>query len=519
MIHTFPEFEKRIVARLDTKDARHGKLLYSLMSRCFQNRALTKWMKVADKVALDDRTADIFRVTQQEYLESLAEIKNLGDCLIRQLRDRAKPAPMPFNDYIDRRDEWRRHLNGPYLRHTFAKPNDQEWAEQIFSQQPKTHQARYAEKHEDVETDIDKLKLFFNGCHAKDVSDGTFAKVLKNARDSRRARIARERGETTNSRRERRRLTKTDKEKNYNRYDSYDRPRYDKSKYAGRGHRQDSGSSRYRNSRSDYDNRDYRKTDRKGDRYSRRDKTGDKDTDGQAHQISEERSYKSRSRSRSRSSPRKSSPRRSPSPSGHVSSPMSSDPDSGDMSAYHLQEETPLSKKKKVNAWTNNSSSEPIANTQWSDSPKSTYRRYVDEVSRKKSKFVGDKRVGFGSFFNREKFDYSEQEFHQAQGHKDRVRTADCTEADRQTRRDNDDDSHRVSDWNDRTGIHKVKSPVNQAQHAKQAEEALRQSRAAKEGMKEQTIADKKKADADKKRPASDKKKKTESKKKVAKKA
>ena len=162
MIHTFPEFEKRIVARLDDTDEKaHGKMLYSLMNRCFQGKALTKWTKVADKVALDDRTADTFKVTQQEYLESLAKIKNLGDCLIRQLRDRSKPSPMPFNDYIDRRDEWRRHLNGPYLRHTFAKPNDQEWAEQIFSQQPKTHQARYAEKHEDVETDIDKLKLFF----------------------------------------------------------------------------------------------------------------------------------------------------------------------------------------------------------------------------------------------------------------------------------------------------------------------------------------------------------------------
>eukprot|EP00957_Ditylum_brightwellii_P170910 13008447-Ditylum_brightwellii.AAC.1 len=66
-------------------------------------------------------------------------------------------------------------------------PTNQEWAEQIFEQQPKSHQARYAEEHDDVESDVEKLKLAFNGCHFRDVANGTYAKVLKNARDSRRA--------------------------------------------------------------------------------------------------------------------------------------------------------------------------------------------------------------------------------------------------------------------------------------------------------------------------------------------
>eukprot|EP00957_Ditylum_brightwellii_P015109 1139309-Ditylum_brightwellii.AAC.1 len=60
-------------------------------------------------------------------------------------------------------------------------PTDQEWAEQIFEQQPKSHQARYAEEHDDVESDVEKLKLAFDGCHSRDVANGTYAKVLKNA--------------------------------------------------------------------------------------------------------------------------------------------------------------------------------------------------------------------------------------------------------------------------------------------------------------------------------------------------
>eukprot|EP00957_Ditylum_brightwellii_P118699 9053639-Ditylum_brightwellii.AAC.1 len=66
-------------------------------------------------------------------------------------------------------------------------PTNQELAKQIFEQQPKSHQARYTKEHNNVESDVEKLKLAFNGCNSRDVADGTYAKVLKNACDSRRA--------------------------------------------------------------------------------------------------------------------------------------------------------------------------------------------------------------------------------------------------------------------------------------------------------------------------------------------
>eukprot|EP00957_Ditylum_brightwellii_P091314 6953336-Ditylum_brightwellii.AAC.1 len=94
---------------------------------------------------------------------------------------------MPFDNYCDLCNEWKRHIKGDYLKKTLAMPNEQEQAKQIFRQQPKSYQARYAEEHNGVESDVEKLKLAFNGCHSRDVADGTYAKVLKNARDPRRA--------------------------------------------------------------------------------------------------------------------------------------------------------------------------------------------------------------------------------------------------------------------------------------------------------------------------------------------
>eukprot|EP00957_Ditylum_brightwellii_P091145 6939678-Ditylum_brightwellii.AAC.1 len=60
---------------------------------------------------------------------------------------------MPFDNYCDRCNEWKRHIKGDYLRKTLAMPTDQGWPEQIFKQQPKAHQARYAEEHDNVESD------------------------------------------------------------------------------------------------------------------------------------------------------------------------------------------------------------------------------------------------------------------------------------------------------------------------------------------------------------------------------
>ena len=155
MIHTFLDFDSSIKSRLNNKDPKYVEYLYTLMGKCFQGNALTKWTKAVSKVDEASRSVDTFLQAQHDYLEAVAGVKNLVDCLIRQLCDRAKPAAMSFDDYVDRRDEWKRHVEGPFLRKTFNMPTKEDWAEQIFTQQPKTHQSKYTEKFEEVETDVE----------------------------------------------------------------------------------------------------------------------------------------------------------------------------------------------------------------------------------------------------------------------------------------------------------------------------------------------------------------------------
>ena len=97
MIYTFPNFNQLIRRRLDDKSDNHVKDLYDLMGRCFQHQAKTIWDQVADKFTADNLTVDTFLNAQRDYLKMVAECKNIGDCLIRQLQDRAKPAVMKID--------------------------------------------------------------------------------------------------------------------------------------------------------------------------------------------------------------------------------------------------------------------------------------------------------------------------------------------------------------------------------------------------------------------------------------
>ena len=53
----------------------------------------------------------------------------------------------------------------------------------------------------------------------------------------------------------------------------------------------------------------------------------------------------------------------------------------------------------------------------------------------------------------REPFKYTRHELDLEQGHKDRVRTADCMHNDQRRRRGFRDDSQEPSDWKDRTSL------------------------------------------------------------------
>ena len=60
--------------------------------------------------------------------------------------------------------------------------------------------------------------------------------------------------------------------------------------------------------------------------------------------------------------------------------------------------------------------------------------------------------VGFGSWWRRKPGDYTRAEFFAAQGHEDRVRTADCSLRDQEERQMLSDDSELESTWELRTG-------------------------------------------------------------------
>ena len=178
MVFTFPTFEKSIKEELDNTAEGYVERLYKLMKQCFRGQALIKWNLVVEKVKPDARTEETFKEAQRDYLEAVAEYQYLGDFLILALRDRVRPSIMPFDRYIDRRDEWRSYLKADgLLRRTMQLPVAQEWAEQIFRQQPKPHRTENAVHHRRVETSVDALKQFFNGCHMRDVHDGTWNRI------------------------------------------------------------------------------------------------------------------------------------------------------------------------------------------------------------------------------------------------------------------------------------------------------------------------------------------------------
>ena len=83
-----------------------------------------------------------------------------------------------------------------------------------------------------------------------------------------------------------------------------------------------------------------------------------------------------------------------------------------------------------------------------------TRARWLSEVERNPSRNNKEGRAkGFGSWYQRKPGNYSKKEFLAEPGHRDRVRTADCHAADRVERECADDDSHKKSDWFNRTSI------------------------------------------------------------------
>ena len=140
-------------------------------------------------------------------------------------------------------------------------PTQQELVEQVFVQQPKSHQRKFAAEHEEVETNLHQFRVFFNGCHAADRSDGTFAKVLKSTKEQKKLRDARDNGEDLGRKPMARTNASRSRAISSGYRDSYRQPRYERrsNRYHDRRTERSSRYSDYQRgrgrSRSRYDRR------------------------------------------------------------------------------------------------------------------------------------------------------------------------------------------------------------------------------------------------------------------------
>eukprot|EP00957_Ditylum_brightwellii_P098543 7506694-Ditylum_brightwellii.AAC.1 len=198
LIYTIEEFRKKIVAHLDSTAADHLQRLHNLFGQCLQGAVATKWIAVLDKFPVATCTDITFKEAQKAYLEKIVEVTNLRDMLIRQLQNNGKLAHMKFNTYVACCQEWVCHLDSRYLNITIAMLTDQENVQAIFSHQPKRHQAKYTLEKEEVKNNLEKLSVFFNGCHTADEAGGIYTAVIKNQCDSKRACNRKESGKQSN---------------------------------------------------------------------------------------------------------------------------------------------------------------------------------------------------------------------------------------------------------------------------------------------------------------------------------
>ncbi len=97
---TIPQFEAKIRPRLaDKADPGHVPLLYDLFGRCLQGQAAAKWELVIAEQPVATRDVTSFLEAQRDYLERVQGVKQLGNCIIRQLHQNCKPAELLLEDY------------------------------------------------------------------------------------------------------------------------------------------------------------------------------------------------------------------------------------------------------------------------------------------------------------------------------------------------------------------------------------------------------------------------------------
>ena len=304
---TNDQWEKQIVQRLPENLQEDGHTLFKLFPLILGVTGTSAWQRVLDDNGVDVTKADTCTMAKWKecricYCSELAGIKYPGDSVIRWLRFWKKPYWMTPEEYLRRRATVLAYANTGLLRSKLSMPTGYDLAEAVFLGMPKPYQEKYAEKNDEVSTDLVALKNAFTQYHAADVRNGALAKIIKERESRKRP----HQPPTT---------------------------KYDKKRRTGRrdGYRDDRGGRRDHRDRRDrdYDRRDDRRNDRGGrggyrgrDGYNNRGGDDRKGSGGNgdakkppyknaAHHVDDNDDQQSKSSGRSRSS----TPRRDRSPS------------------------------------------------------------------------------------------------------------------------------------------------------------------------------------------------------------
>ncbi len=97
---TIPQFEAKIRPRLaGAADPGHVPSLYDLFGCCLQGQGTAKWELVITEQPVAMRDVASFFKPHRDYLECVQGLKQLGNCIIRQLRLNRKPPELLFEDY------------------------------------------------------------------------------------------------------------------------------------------------------------------------------------------------------------------------------------------------------------------------------------------------------------------------------------------------------------------------------------------------------------------------------------
>ena len=133
---------------------------------CLQGVAAIKWYLCTVNDKGDKCTEKNFTnyIMIMDYLEAVAKCTNLDNQVICWLHLKAKPGHMLFEVFFNPQTHILTYCKKDCLHHCLELPSNAELYEQVFLAQPIAHQGKYAEKHHVIETDMLKLREFFEGC-------------------------------------------------------------------------------------------------------------------------------------------------------------------------------------------------------------------------------------------------------------------------------------------------------------------------------------------------------------------